>query len=174
MKLLCALVLVMPAFALAQGHDVKPADAMSALAFMKGEWAGKQEFNTGGDPMVGDATNQIAEAIGGRYLEERLSTTLPGRRPSDTRHFVTFDPKAGTYRAWWFNDSSVGAMELEGTLTGRKLVLTSKPTLTGNGQSSVFRATYDGSTEGGLTYTLELQQGSEWRTLFTTKYAKKG
>ena len=98
---------------------------------------------------------------------------MPGRKPSDTRHLVTFDPKSKTYRAWWFNDSSVGPMELEGTLSGNKLVLLSKPTLTGNGKMSEFRATYDGSTARRLIYTLELKNGETWQLLFTSKYEKK-
>ncbi|MBS1721608.1 MAG: DUF1579 family protein [Armatimonadetes bacterium] len=162
-----------PMLTMAQGHDLKPADTLKGLGFMKGQWVGKQEFNTGGDPMVGDATNTISEAIGGRYLEERLSTTLTGRPPSDTRHFVTYDPKAGVFRAWWFNDSSNGAMELEGKLEDAKLVLTSKPTETGAGPSMVLRATYDGSTADTLVYKLELKQGENWQLLFTTTYHRK-
>ncbi len=174
MKLvLSALFFATSLAAFTQGHDVRPADSMKAVAFLKGDWVGKQDFNTGGAPMVGDATNNIEEAIGGRYLEERLSTTLPGRKPSDTRHFLTFDPKAGLYRAWWFNDSSAGAMELEGTLSGKKLTLTSKPTMTGNGQSSVMRAIYDGSASSKLVFTLELKNGESWQLLFTTTYSKK-
>ncbi len=159
--------------ALAQGHDIKPADAMAKVAFMKGDWSGKQDFNTGGEAMIGDATDHVEDAIGGRYLEEKLSTTLPGRKPSDTRHLLTFDPKSGTYKAWWFNDSSVGAMELEGQFQGSDLVLTSKPTETGNGQSSVFRVTYSSPSPDKLVYKLELQAGGDWRLLFTTTYSKK-
>ncbi len=173
MKTLLAFVLTLasvPGFC--QGHDAKPADGLKNVAFLKGNWSGKQDFNTGGQPLVGDAVNHIEEAIGGRYLEERLSTTLPGRKPSDTRHFITFDPKSSTYRAWWFNDSSVGEMELEGTVSGNKLVLMSKATQTGNGQSSVFRASYASPTAKSLVYTLELKDGDAWRLLFTTTYRK--
>lgn len=169
-----ALILLIAAScaAFAQGHDTKPAEALKKLGFMMGDWKGKQDFNTGGAAMVGEATNKISEAIGGRYVEERLSTALPGRPASDTRHFITFDPKSATYKAWWFNDSSVGAMELEGTVTGNKLVLLSKPTVTGNGQSSVMRATYESPAEGQLVYKLELKQGEGWQLLFTTTYKK--
>ncbi|MES1147281.1 MAG: DUF1579 family protein, partial [bacterium] len=89
----------------AQQHDLKPAEALKSLEFMKGDWAGKQEFNTqGGAAMTGDATNHISDAIGGRYLCEMLSTSLPGRKPTDTRHFISFDPKTQKYTAWWFTD----------------------------------------------------------------------
>ena len=123
-----------------QQHGIEPQKAMEQIAWMKGEWAGKQEFNTDdAPPMVGDATNRIEEAIGGRYLEERLSTTLPGRKPTDTRHMITFDPATQTYRAWWFNDTSVAPTEFEGKIEDGKLVLFSKPRAP---QSPRMRATY--------------------------------
>src|SRR5689334_16893678 len=96
MKLLIAFLLFAGALvANAQTHDLKPADALKNLAFMKGDWSGKQEFNTnGGAAMSGDAVNHIDDAIGGRYLCEMLSTTMPGRKPTDTRHFISYDPKS--------------------------------------------------------------------------------
>lgn len=153
----------------AQTHDLKPAEAIKNLAFMTGTWVGKQDFNTGGDPMVGEATNHIEEAIGGRYIEEHLSTALPGRKPSDTRHFLTYDPKTSTFKAWWFNDTSVAPMELEGTLTGTKLELTSKPTAGG----AVLKATYEGTGKDKLVYKLEMKQEDKWQLLFTTTYSRK-
>jgi hypothetical protein len=167
---LSVLIAAMSLLALGQGHDLKPAEAMKNLAFLKGDWAGKQDFNTGGPAMVGEASNHIDEAIGGRYMAEMLSTSLPGRKPTDTRHFISYDPKAAVYRAWWFTDTSVGPMEFEGTLTGTKLVLLNKVAPGGN----QLRATYDSPTSGKLVYTLELKQGDNWQLLFTTTYAKKG
>ena len=172
-SVLCCGLLALAVLGQAQGHDIKPAEALAKIDFMKGHWTGEQNFNTGGAPMVGTATDEVSEAIGGRYLEERLSTTLPGRKPSDTRHFITFDPAAGSYKAYWFNDSSVGAMELEGQMVGDSLVLTSKPTKTGAGQSSVMRATYSSPSADKLVFKLELQQGDDWQLLFTSTYSKK-
>jgi hypothetical protein len=166
----CALIVASALFALDQGHDLKPAEAMQNLAFLKGNWVGKQDFNTPGAAMVGDATNHIDEAIGGRYIAEMLSTTLPGRTPSDTRHFLTFDPKAGVYRAWWYTDTTIGPMEFEGSVTGKKLVLLNKPAAGGN----QLRATYESPAPDKLVYTLELKDGEAWRRLFTTTYSKKG
>lgn len=168
MKRLPLLLLLLPTLSFAQTHDIPAAEAMKALEFMKGSWVGTQEFNTGAAAMVGDATNKIEEAIGGRYLEERLSTTLPGRKPTDTRHLVTFDPKSGTYRAWWFNDTSVAPQEFEGKLEGGKLVLTSKPTASG----AVLRATYEAPAANKLTFKLEMKQGENWQLLFTSAYGK--
>ncbi len=178
-----------------QQHGIEPQKAMEQIAWMKGDWAGKQDFNTGGAPMVGEATNKIEDAIGGRYLEERLSTTLPGRKPTDTRHMLTFDPATQTYRAWWFNDTSVTPTEFEGKIEDGKLVLYSKPKGAGP-LNARMRATYahkpadtkGGWTSGGdpkvferliermserLTFTLEMDAGGEWTQLFTTTYTKR-
>jgi hypothetical protein len=153
----------------AQGHDALTGAGMPDIAFLKGAWTGKQNFNTGGSsPMVADITNQISDAVGGRYLEEKLATTLPGRSPTDVRHFITYDPKAKVYRAWWFNDTSVGPMEFEGALTGHKLVMQTKA---GSGPNT-FRATYDASASAELNYTFELQTPTGWRELFKASYSR--
>lgn len=155
--------------AVSQGHDTLSGAGMSDIGFLKGGWHGKQNFNTqGGPPMVAEIADQISDAVGGRYLEEKLATTLPGRAPTDVRHFITYDPKAKLYRAWWFNDTSVGPMEFEGTLSGHKLVMQTKA---GTGPNT-FRATYDASAADALSYTFELQTPNGWRQLFTASYSK--
>ncbi|HWD40627.1 MAG TPA: DUF1579 family protein [Fimbriimonas sp.] len=135
---------------------------------MKGRWVGKQEFNTGGAPMVGEATDNVAEAIGGRYLEEKLSTSLPGRKASDTRHFLTFDEKSGKYRAWWFNDTSVAPTELSGELKDGKLILMTED----NGKSPVLRATYEKVSDSQFKWTLAMKRGADWQELFHTVYMR--
>lgn len=169
--LLSLLILATAVFASAQNHDLKPSEALPKLAFMKGDWVGKQDFNTNGGPaMSGDATNKIDDAIGGHYICEMLSTTMAGRKPTDTRHFIAFDGIAGVYRAWWFTDTAMVPLEFEGTLTGKKLVLTTKP---GTSQTTM-RATYESPTDDTLTYTLEMSRDGAWIRLFTTTYKKKG
>ena len=152
-----------------QTHDLKHAEALKQLEFMKGAWSGQQVFDTQGGPeMKGAAKNTIDDAIGGRYLCEMLSTTLPGRKPTDTRHFITFDPKSQSYKAWWYTDTSVGPMEFEGKLTNGTLVLLSKPTATG----AILKASYATPAASTLTYTLEMKTESGWQRLFVTTYKK--
>ena len=147
----------------------QPADALNKLAFMQGNWAGKQNFNTDGGPaMVGDATDRIELWIAGKYLCEMLSTTLPGRKPTDTRHFISFDKQAGKYSAWWFNDTSTHPTQFSGDLTGNKLVLMSEA----NGPGPVLRATYETPSANTLTFLLEMKQGDAWTSLFLTTYTK--
>ena len=108
MKLVvCFLVVCAAAMSNSQQQAAPAPDPLNSLSFMKGDWSGKQNFDTGGGPaMVGDATDRIEIGIAGKYLCEMLSTTLPGRKPTDTRHFISYDKQSGKYTAWWFNDTS--------------------------------------------------------------------
>jgi hypothetical protein len=165
-----ALLVICAMSASAQQPAMTPADALAKLAFMQGDWAGNQDFNMQGGPaMVGAATDRIDLGIAGKYLCEMLSTTLPGRKPTDTRHFISYDKQTGKYKAWWFNDTSYHPMELTGDLTGGKLVLMSDPSAPG----PVLRATYENPTPDKLTFLLEMKNGDSWTKLFLTTYAKK-
>ena len=138
---------------------------------MKGDWKGQQNFNNqGGTPMVGDATDRVDIGIGGRYLCEMLSTTMPERKPTDSRHFISLDKQSGKYTAWWFNDTGTGTRptEFTGDFSDNKLVLTSNP----SGPGAVLRATYESPAKNTLTFLLEMKQGESWTKLFLTTYTK--
>jgi len=173
MKTIFAVTLLATAsLAAAQGHDVKPADALKEISFITGEWKGKQDFNTnGGAPMVGDIVVHSSAVVGGRYIEELLSTTLPGRKPTDSRHYIGFDPKTNKYKAWWFNDTGNVPTVLEGVLDGNKLVLLSAPNPNGKG-GPVLRATYDKVSDNAMNYVLEMQSDGKWTALFHNSFTK--
>jgi hypothetical protein len=170
MKLVVCFLLVCAAATSSSQQQTPPSpDPLNSLSFMKGDWTGKQNFNNpGGQPMVGDATDRIEIGIAGKYLCEMLSTTMPGRKPTDTRHFISYDKSSGKYTAWWFNDTSSHPTEFSGDLSGNKLVLTSS-----SGPGPVLRATYETPSEGTLTFLLEMKQGETWTKLFLTTYSKK-
>ncbi|HEY1895085.1 MAG TPA: DUF1579 family protein [Terracidiphilus sp.] len=166
--IVCFLLVCAAVMSYGQQQTPESPDSLSSLSFMKGDWAGKQNFDTGGGPaMVGDATDRIEIGIAGKYLYEMLSTTMPGRKPTDTRHFISYDKQSGKYTAWWFNDTSTRPTEFAGDLSGNKLVLTS------NSAGPVLRATYESPSDGTLTFLLEMKQGDEWVKLFLTTYSKK-
>jgi hypothetical protein len=171
MKLLVYFLLaVSGAFALAQQQTLQPVDALNKLSFMEGDWTGKQDFNTQGGPaMVGEATDRIELGIAGKYLCETLSTTLPDRKPTDTRNFISYDKQTGKYTAWWFNDTAYHPSELSGELAGGKHVLMSDSSAPG----PVLRATYESSSSDKLTFLLEMKSGDNWTRLFLTTYLRK-
>jgi Protein of unknown function (DUF1579) len=162
---------VSSALAFGQQQDVQPADALSKLSFMQGDWTGKQDFNTGSEPaMVGDASDRIEMGIANKYLCETLSTTLPGRKPTDTRHFISYDRQSQKYTAWWFNDTSYHPTQLSGELAGNKLVLMMSDS---SAPGPVLRATYENPSADKLTFLLEMKSGETWTRLFLTTYSKK-
>lgn len=163
-------VLVLCAAAATFAQQPAPAPSpLDALAFLEGNWAGKQNFNNpNGSAVAGEATDRIGPCIAGRYFCEQLSTTMPGRKPTDSRHFISYDKQAGTYTAWWFNDTGTRPTDFTGELSGNKLVLTSKPA----GPGPVLRATYESPSKNTLTFLLEMQQGESWMKLFLTTYSK--
>ncbi len=157
------------AFAWAQQPAAQAPSPLDKLSFMQGDWSGKQDFNNQGGPaMVGNATDRIDVCIAGRYVCEMLSTTLPGRKATDTRHFISYDKRSGKYTAWWFNDTSTHPTELTGDLSGNKLVLMSSD----SGPGPVLRATYESLSANSLTFLLEMKQGDSWAKLFLTSYSK--
>ena len=168
---LLVLFVVARIFAQQPAPPPQPAPSpLDALAFMQGNWAGKQNFNNpNGSAVAGEATDRIGPCIAGRYFCEQLSTTMPGRKPTDTRHFISYDKQSGKYTAWWFNDTSTHPTEFTGDLTGGKLVLTSKAAGPG---APVLRATYESPSKDTLTFLLEMKQGDSWIKLFLTTYSK--
>jgi hypothetical protein len=166
----CVLLAVSGVAAFGQQQSMQPADALDKLSFMQGDWSGKQVFNTNGvAAMVGDATDRVELGIAGKYLCEMLSTTLPSRKPTDTRHFISYDKQTGKYTAWWFNDTSYHPTALTGEFVGGKLVLMSDPAAPG----PLLRATYESPNADKLTFLLEMKSGDNWTSLFLTTYSKK-
>jgi Protein of unknown function (DUF1579) len=163
------LLAVNGALTFGQQQAMQPTEALAKLSFLQGDWAGKQDFNTGGTAMVGDATDRVELGIAGKYVCEMLSTALPGRKPTDTRHFISYDKQTGKYTAWWFNDTSYHPTQLSGDLEGNRLVLMSDAAAPG----PVLRATYESFKADTLTFHLEMKSGDNWTSLFLTTYSKK-
>lgn len=167
----CLLIACAGSLAFAQQPTPQAANPLDDLSFMTGDWVGKQNFNNQGGPaMVGEATDRIDLCIAAKYLCEMLSTTLPSRKATDTRHFISYDKQSGKYTAWWFNDTSTHPTEFTGDLTSRKLVLVSNPSAPG----PVLRATYESPAADQLTFQLEMKTGDTWTKLFVSSYSKKG
>jgi hypothetical protein len=166
-----SLFVIAVATAVAQGHGNQAPDAMKALDFLNGSWSGKQNFNNPGSPLIADISVKVHSFAAGRFIEEELHTTMPGAKPTEVHHFISFDPKTKEYHAWWFNDTSNTPSELTGTLNGNQLVLLSHPT---NPKAPVMRATYDKVSDTSMNYKLEMKMGETWQELFHNSYHKEG
>ncbi|HEY3782853.1 MAG TPA: DUF1579 family protein [Fimbriimonadaceae bacterium] len=167
-----ALLCICASLALGQGHnESQPSPKLDAISFLEGNWSGKQNFQMdGGRTMAADITLSVTKEVGGRYMQEKSLTTLPGGRTGSAVHMLAYDPKLGQYKVWWFNDTSVDPQMLTGAISGDKLVMetAAKPDYKG----PIMKATYDREADDHFTYTLQMKTGSTWRTLFITDYHK--
>ncbi len=166
MSLLAAISLL--AVSGGQGHGLKPAEAMKTVAFIAGDWKGTQNFKTPTGEMSGTATDRAEEAVGGRFIYERLSTTLPDSKPTDTRHMLCYDPATSKFVAYWFNDTSALPMQLTGVVDGSKLALYNDP----KGGAPQLRFTYENISEHEMALSFEMKQGDNWQLLFRSDYKK--
>ena len=168
----CLLIACAAVTAYGQQENHAKATGLDQLWFMKGDWSGKQNFNNqgGGPAMVGTATDRIDVCIEGKYLCEMLSTALNGRKPTDTRHFISYDKGTGKFSAWWFNDTSTHPTVLTGELNGDKLELMSD----GSDGGPMLKATYECPMANTLTFQLEMKTGDSWTRLFLSTYTKGG
>lgn len=151
-----------------QGHGLKPAEAMKSVAFIAGDWKGTQNFKTPNGDMTGQATDHAEAAVGGRFIYEQLSTTLPDSKPTDVRHMLCYDPATSKFVAYWFNDTSALPMQLTGIMDGNKLALLNSP----REGAPQLRFTYENISEHEMAITFEMKQGDNWQLLFRSDYKK--
>ena len=59
----CILFAVSNLLAFGQPHSIEPADALAKLSFMQGDWAGKQDFDTGGVVSGDETIEQAGDAL---------------------------------------------------------------------------------------------------------------
>lgn len=168
---LTTILFLSTALAMAQAPKTS-AEGMKAIDFLAGTWKGTQKFNPmGGAAMEASVVNETKAVVGGRFFEEALAVDLNGKK-SDTRHLTTYDPKSGTYKAWWFNDTRASATEFEGKLEGDKLSMVSKPVPGPGGAEVTLKVTYQKLPNDSFSYGLEMKQGENWVQLFVTVYAR--
>src|ERR1700722_20048314 len=127
--LMSALLSISACLTMAQAHlSNQPSAKLDAVSFLEGNWTGKQNFQMGnGQTMAADITLTVSKEVGGRYIQEKSTTTLPGGRTGSAVHMLAYDAKLGKYKVWWFNDTSVDPQELTGALEGDKLVMMTGP-----------------------------------------------
>lgn len=143
------------------------------VAFLLGEFKAKLLSKMTGEAMPSDGTSSTKLALNGRYLVSNQTYTFMGQKMEGTL-MLTFDPGDKKWKSWWFDGSSPGAMEMEGTFDGKKLIMTSKPTPMPGADSHVtMRATWVKEAESKFGFLLEMKQGDAWINLMEGTYEKK-
>lgn len=169
----CIALAAVAAIAAAQDHGFPVPSSLRAANFLVGKWVGQMEFVFGAKGLVAEVVTTTTPAVGGRYIEERLRVSLPGRPESETLHMLSYDERENLFKAWWFNDTMVGPLTLHGSMQGDKLVLTSDPTHGAGVPNTVFRVTYTNISADEFTYEMEFNRGTEWTKQFKAKYVRK-
>lgn len=178
MKLLLSLVVLMTAtVCLAQEGmmDMRPPAELKNLEFMLGEWT--CELKTygmgGGGDSTAKATIKTTKTLGDRFYKTEFVTDFEGMGRFEGLQLLSFDPEKKQYRCYWFDGMSSDVLDMSGTMTGGKLVLTSKPTpMPGMGEIT-FRATYERKPNSEIYFLLEMKQGNEWSKALEGTYKKK-
>lgn len=168
------------ALGLVQDHNTLLPQNLQSLSFLMGTWSGKRTFNVPNHaPILADDTLTVNTAVGGRYIEEKIVTVLPGQRTGEADHMLTWDKVGGDYKSWWFDDTLVGPRMLEGTVsqnpkTGDKVLTLRSAAFNMGSQTGVLKAIYTLTSPTAMHYELHLTMGNQpERTLFTIEYTKQ-
>ena len=157
----------------AQEIDMKAPAEMKNLEFLLGQWTGKETYHFGGTASKSDGSITATMTMSGRFVQGVHRSTIPNEGPFEGLHLVTYDSVAKKYRAWWFDSASSEPMEMEGSLIGNKLVMTSKPSKAPGMENVIFRSTFEKKSDKSLGFLLEMQMSGNWTTAIEATYTKK-
>lgn len=147
-----------------------PAEVKANLGFFLGHWTGKVKMMMGG----GADSNSVIDsefALGDRYMQSKINYDLGGMQMKGL-HMLTFDPDTKKYKAWWFDSSANGVLDMEGDLNGDTLVLTSKPTKMPGMGDMIMRTTWVKKSDTEIVFTLESKTGDSFSKLMEGTYKK--
>jgi len=104
-----------------------PGEAHEHLAKAAGTWkiTVTMWMEPGAEPTVNDGTAEREMILGGRYLEERVTSTVMGE-PFEGRGVTGYDNVTGKYWGMWIDNMSTGVMVSEGEREGDTMVLMAK------------------------------------------------
>lgn len=104
-----------------------PGESHKKLEPMVGSWNVTQKFwmEPGKEPVETQATSEHTWALGGRFVEQRFTGTMPGMDTSfEGRGFTGFDNVTGKFVGTWMDSLSTAMLSFEGTVSPCGKVLT--------------------------------------------------
>lgn len=105
----------------------QPGEAHKKLEPMIGAWTATQKFwmEPGQAPQESTATCENAWALGGRFVEQRFTGSMPGSaQPFEGRGFTGYDNVTGKFVGMWMDTFSTSMMTFEGAISPCGKVLT--------------------------------------------------
>lgn len=149
-----------------------PSAEMKKLEFLLGGARGKEKMLMPGQTMEYSSETTGEWAIGGAYLSGNYKADIPGYGAMEGSMLMTYDSTSKKYRSWFFSNSSVHPMEMEGAFEGTKLVLISKPFKDMMG-TNTYRITFDSNLSSSPNYWMDMKSGEKWMPLMESTYTKK-
>lgn len=150
-----------------------PPAELKQVAFLLGNWEGKETYTFGEMKSEGTGNHHIQMALRGRFLESHYKAKSGFMGDSEGRLLLTYDTAAKKFRSWWYDSSDSGNMEMEGNVEGDSLVMISKPTSIPGMGVETFRATFTKKGDNQLTFVLALKAGDKWEPMIEASYTKK-
>lgn len=105
----------------------QPGESHKKLEPMVGAWSAAQKFwmEPGQAPVESQATCENTWTLGGRFVEQRFTGSMPGMNmPFEGRGFTGFDNVTGKFVGMWMDSFSTSMITFEGTASPCGKVLT--------------------------------------------------
>lgn len=164
---LIALALVVLARQQPPPMNLEPPKEMKGCSFLVGEWKGTFKSSFSGTSSEAPTTMRARMGLNGRFLiADHTYSIGPGQPMMQGMFMMTYDSAAKVWRSWWFDGMEAQVMEMEGTIEGNKMVMTSKPiTMSSMPEPMVMRETMTKKDDNTLMFVLEMKNKDKWDVL---------
>lgn len=154
------------------------ATELRAISFINGSWTGKSRMagQAGAQPTEADTTIQSGMTLNNRYFVATVRTQMPEGQGGVYEGILLVGHDQGRYRGWWFSSMDAGPVELDGSLSGDRFVLTSRAVPGRTGEQ--MRLTFTRRSDSEVEYMVEAMGGqpgtspNEWRNVSQGTFTK--
>lgn len=174
-SVLVAMILLSSVALAGQGFELPPPPKELAKAnFMLGKWRGTEKM-----PGMGGITAKASlvgkKTLDNRYYETTHVMDMGKAGKLEGLHLLSYDAFKKQYRAFWFDSSSPGVMEMSGNFQGNKLIMISKPTeVPGMPAPLTMRATWTKHSNTKVDFLLQSKEGDKWAPMIEGTFRKVG
>ena len=139
-----------------------------------GTFTGVTKFNTD-HPVLGkplDSSVKVTTAVKGHYIQFQTVLYIPNA-PEETLSLLTFDPIAGLFEMWTFNQHSPGARMLTGTLDKDKGLVLTTPGMEVAGHNIAYREIIHVDSPNKFTVEFDVRRENKWAEDYTSTFTRK-
>jgi len=159
------LCLALATSALASAQEAPKADPLNGLEFLLGNWESKEKTKgQDGKEIEFTLKGKNARTLDGRYLEIKEEFEIAGAGKFANLILMTFDPRLGKHRAWWFSNRSRAPIAFTAVKTEKNFVMTS--------DDDRMRITYDILGDGHYKAVVDIKQADKWEPTTFAEYRR--